>query len=110
MVFPLDFVSSTLAFHDFLSYVYLVQFVFLSPTLVSSGSADNGLGVGVEAIGNSITICFVGFTSACATTAVAINPARVYIVVSYRWGVGSRVPGGASSISLLIDSVFVARS
>jgi hypothetical protein len=52
----------------------------------------------------------MGCTSACATTAVAIRPARVYMVVSYRWGVGSSVPGGARSISLLIDSVFVANS
>lgn len=52
----------------------------------------------------------MGWTNACATTAVAIRPARVYIVVSYRWGVGSRVPGGASSMSLLMDRVLVASS
>jgi hypothetical protein len=56
------------------------------------------------------TICFIGLTRACATTAVAMRPARVYIVVSYRWGVGSRVPGGARSMSLLIERVLVASS
>ena len=75
----------------------------LSPTTVSNISTVAGF-VGVS------TICFIGCTSACATTAVAIRPANVYIVVSYRWGVGSKVPGGARTINLLIESVFVASS
>mmetsp|Transcript_39127 Transcript_39127/g.80134 ORF Transcript_39127/g.80134 Transcript_39127/m.80134 type:complete len:235 (+) Transcript_39127:295-999(+) len=39
-----------------------------------------------------------------------MRPLSVYIVVSYRCGVGSSVPGGASTKSLLIDSALEASS
>lgn len=41
---------------------------------------------------------------------MAIKVAIAYIVVSYKWGVGSNVPGGASANNLPIDNVLAASS
>ena len=39
---------------------------------------------------------------------IVVLPAYAYIEVSYKCGIGSTVPGGAKTISLLIDSDLAA--
>ena len=86
------------------------------PTTVSGATAEIAE-TSTEAVATaeiaktSITVgatVFMGLTRLCAITAVTIRPLIAYMVVSYRCGVGSRVPGGASTNSLLMVKVFEA--
>jgi hypothetical protein len=52
----------------------------------------------------------MGLTSPWAMTALVMKPANVYIVVSYRCGVGSIVPGGHNAINLPIDKVLACNN
>jgi hypothetical protein len=51
-----------------------------------------------------------GRTMPWAMTDTAMRPLRAYMVESYRCGVGSMVPGGASTISLPMESDLAASS
>jgi len=86
------------------------------PTTVDGATAEMAdtsteAGTTAEMADTSITVgatVFMGLTRLCVMTAVAIRALIAYMVVSYRCGVGSRVPGGASTNSLLMVKVFEA--